>query len=320
AGAARHRADLLRAVAVTAAAAGAEARGRAAEAVAAVAPRSPGFEERFRVARACGALRDARLAPVLGRLLAAPEPEVREAAASAAADLPATAAGPLLRRALKDASPEVRRAAVTGLGRRRDVALEADVADALTTDRWPLVRREAATALAERCSGAASLTPLRRATADADREVARTALRALVACRDPQAGKILLAVLGDPKRPALLRETAAGALGTLGDRSLAPELARLLDEVRTEPGTDDRGESLAVTLARALGRVGDERALPSLRQASVDPASARLRAAALEAIAAICPSGATKVFKEAEADKDPRVVGAARAAQSRCRR
>jgi HEAT repeat protein len=97
-------------------------------------------------------------------------------------------------------------------------------------------------------------------------------------------------------------------------------MARFLDELRTEPGTDDRGESLTATLARSLGRVGDERALPALRQASVDPASARIRAAAIEAIAAICPAGAAKVFKEAEADKDHRVVGAARSARARCRR
>jgi HEAT repeat protein len=320
AGDARLRADLLRAVALTAATAPAESRGRAVAAVAALAPRAQGFEERFRLAGACGALRDARLAPVLEGLLGSPEPEVREAVAAAAAELPTASAATLLRRALKDGSPEVRRAAVGGVGRRRDAPLEAEVAAALTNDRWPLVRREAATALAERCTAASTLPHLRRAIDDADREVARTALRALVPCRDPKAGKTLLRVLNDSRRPALLRETAAGALGTLADRSLVPELARSLDEIRTEPGTDDRGESLTATLARALGRIGDERALPALRQASVDPASARIRAAALEAIAAICPSGATKVFREAEADKDPRVVGAARAAQARCRR
>jgi HEAT repeat protein len=317
---ARHRADLLRAVALTAATAGAESRGRAAAVVRAAAPQARGFEERFRLAQACGALRDPVLAPLLDGLLAAADPELREAAAAAASDLPAAAAAPLLGRALKDGSPEVRRTAATGLARRREVPLEAEIADRLGNDRWPLVRREAATALAERCAAQAARVPLRRAVDDADREVARTALRALVACRDPGVGKLLLAVIGSSKRPALLRETAAAGVGALGDRSLAPAAARLLDELRTEPGTDDRGESLTITLALALGRLGDERALGALRQASVDPASGRVRAAAVEAIAAICPAGAAKVFQEAEADKDHRVAGAARAGRARCRR
>jgi HEAT repeat protein len=257
---------------------------------------------------------------VLDGLLGAAEPEVREAAADGAAELPAAAAGPLLARALKDAAPEVRRAAVAGVGRRRDVPLEPQVAALLGGDRWPLVRREAAAALAERCAGEVTGAALRHAAADADREVVRTALRGLVACRDPRAGKVLLGVLRDGKRPALLRETAAGALGTLADRGLVPELGRLLDELRTEPGTDDRGESLTITLALALGRLGDERALRALRQASVDPASGRVRAAAVEAIAAICPAGAAKVFQEAAADKDHRVAGAARAGRARCKR
>jgi HEAT repeat protein len=320
AGDARLRADLLRAVAITAAAANPEARAKAVAAVTASAPQVRDFEERFRLAQACGALRDASLAPLLDALVGASEPELREAAAAAASELPAAAATALLRRALADASPEVRRAAAAGLARRRDVPLEAEVAALLGKERWPQVRREVATALAERCTGEATRAVLRTAVGDADREVARTSLRALVACHDPQVGKLLLSVVGNAKRPALLRETAAGGLGTLGDRSLVPEVARLFDEIRTEPGTDDRGESLTVTLAHSLGRLGDERALRALRQASVDPASARVRAAAVEAIADICPVGAAKVLAEAEKDKDLRVVGAARAARARCKR
>ncbi|HEY3359778.1 MAG TPA: HEAT repeat domain-containing protein [Polyangia bacterium] len=294
-------------------------RQRAADALLGVAPRIDDFEGRFRLARAAGAVGGARLAPILETLLADRDPEIRMTATVAAAELPAAAAAALLGRALGDVAPEVRRAAVTQLGRRRDLPEQPALSPLVAQDRWPMVRRAAAEALGVRCRGAGPA--LGRAVArDPVVDVAEAAVRGLVSCRDPEAAAVLLATVENGRRPPRLRETAAAGLAALGDRAATPRLASLLDDLRTQPGSDDQIEALAVTLARALGRLGDERGLRALRQASIDPASASLRVAALEAIATICPAGARAVLEQAGRDPDPRVVQAARAALGRCRR
>jgi HEAT repeat protein len=298
---------------------GSPARARAADALLAVAPHVGTFEGRYRLTRAAGALGDPRLAPVLERLLGDEAPELRAAAAEAAAELPLDTATALVGRALTDVGPEVRRAALAAVQRRRELPEDPHVATLLASDRWPMVRRAAAEALGIRCRSGAALA--RAVGAEPVADVAEAAIRALVGCRDPQAGPALLALLENRKRPPRLREVAAAGIATLGDRAAVPWLAATLEQVRNEPNSDDQIEALAVTLARSLGRLGDERGLKALRQASVDPASARLRLAALEAIASMCPAGAHAVLAEAaRSDPDARVAKAAKAAAGRCRR
>jgi len=92
----------------------------------------------------------------------------------------------------------------------------------------------------------------------ADREdlVARAAASSLGLLKNPASKAPLLAAF--EARGPVVQERAAAALGELRSTNAVPALAALL------PGTTD--EALKVSLVLALGKIGDRRALPPLRQ------------------------------------------------------
>lgn len=100
---------------------------------------------------------------------------------------------------------------------------------------------------------AGALHPL---LSDAEDLVARAAAHALGQSRNPGSKVPLLAAF--EARGPVVQERAAWALGELRSTNAVPALAALL------PKTTD--EALKVSLVLALGRIGDRRALPPIRQ------------------------------------------------------
>src|SRR5262249_11188078 len=182
-------------------------------------------------------------------------------------------------------------------------------------DAWPVVRRAAADALAGRCGGAAS-NALVSAAPDPDETVARAVLSALVRCRDPRAGALLLAVAKDEARGASFRAYAASLLGP----GQADELLALFDRVRRDAVASEDALVVAEGAARARGRC----APPGPGGALVPAAAARTlpgrRAGALGALAEPCPPGALDAAGRAAGSGDALVAGAARLVKKRCAR
>lgn len=181
------------------------------------------------------------------------------------------------------------------------------------SSRSPAVRCEAACALRKR--GARSpraFAALLRLLKDADSQVRLFAAQALAVCGGRRAVRPLLASMEDPVH--WNENAAANALGDIGDLSAVPHLVRSL---RGHPNSrvrraatvalaklkarravlplarallNDGDVDVRIESARALGFMGDRRALPSLRKASAEhlvPDSDLVRDAAHEAIESI---------------------------------
>jgi len=316
---ARHLADLLRLLAIAVPTSGPEDRRIAADTLRMIAQKPLDFEGRYRLARASGALADERTLDILRMLLASKEPEIREATVLAAGDFRCPAAVEILRQGLRDTAPEVRRASLHASLRQKGTLPAHDIVTLLRKEPWPFVRHEAIRALAASCREALALVALREATQDRDSEVARAAVQGLVKCQDKEALPRLLALLENPRCHIAVREAAALGLGRLEDRSAAARMARVLDEIREQPESDDRAEGLAVTLVRTLATLKDPVGVPALKRAAADTASPRLRATALRALGELCSPGTHALLEAAQADTDARVRTAAREAAMRCR-
>ncbi|MCA9673013.1 MAG: HEAT repeat domain-containing protein, partial [Myxococcales bacterium] len=160
-------------------------------------------------------------------------------------------------RAAKCADAELRRRAAKALRDVDDAAAE-EILAALVEDREPVVRVEAAEALAFRAQvvEAASIETLSTTLRAARRELVLPAAVGLAGRGRPESFQALLLVFKAGEQNE--RERALLALGTLGDRRALEEIEPLVD-TRAEVPDEDR--ALAPAAAEALGRM-----LPALQR------------------------------------------------------
>jgi hypothetical protein len=291
----------------------AAAHGDRAAAAAAAAARlrdATGYELRYRLAQAAARLE--AWAAVTALLAAEPEPAIRAAAVTALPARPGARA--VADAALADPDAGVRLEALATLARFGDSADDDDAVAARLHDAWPIIRRAAADALAARCARRAPADALVAAAPDPDATVARAVLAALVRCREPRAGALLLAAARDAKRGASLRAYAASLLGP----GQAAELLALFDQARRDAIASDDALLLAEGAARALGKIGGADAAAALMSAAGDPTLPVLQASALAALAEACAPGAVDAARRAAGSSDALVVRAARLVKKRC--
>jgi HEAT repeat protein len=285
------------------------------------------FAVRLSVLRALGTLGDPAALPLLTATARDPDEILRWAAIEATAQLPGDAPRALLIEAVRDADPRVRKTAVAGLGTH----LEADGAHAaeslLLNDHWPMVRRAAAEALGSGCAIAGVPAALERSAAGQDEharyadpteEVRRAALVSLGRC-DPHAPAIAR-VLKTRQQPVSVRELAAALVAKAGGPGAGQALAAAIDSVLGNPDADERTLGLVLACVRALQKTGDTSrpVLEALGEASSEPSSPAIRAAAQETIGKLCPDGASAAFKRGLKDSDASVRRATENARRIC--
>jgi len=164
-----------------------------------------------------------------------------------------------------------------------------------------------------------SLTQLRRAGGDADPAVRLAARSALVRIDGEgiDSVSLLIAILQDSAQPDAAKVPAAQRLGELKDGRALPALIQALGA--KSPGGPPPGNlqdffsaraaakrNLPAAAARALGRLGDPKAIPPLIDA-VPTLQGEARVAAFEALAALKAREAVPVARQALSDPDQRV-------------
>ncbi len=285
------------------------------------------FAARLRLLRAMGDLGHAAALPIASAAAHDADPTLRANAVNAAARLEGGAA--IARAAVNDGDPGVRKAAIVALAGRADGVAEAEAA--LGRDAWPMVRHAAADALGAACAAAhgAPSPALTRAVvgdgagkagrgADRAEEVRRAALFALGRCAAPL--PLLASVLDAREQPVSVRELAAALVARRGGAVAAKALAGALDDALGDPAADEQSMGLAIACTHGLARTGDTSrpVLEALGEAANEPASAPLRAAAMETIGLLCPDGAAVALDKGVKDPDGNVCRAARLARERC--
>jgi len=187
-------------------------------------------------------------------------------------------------------------------------------ADELRRSPNPAVRR-AAIDLLRALGGEAALPDLRGLLDDAEPQVQREALRAIVQIGTQEAYEVLEQALKNG-RPHT-REAIVQALGSLRDERAAPLFVHIL----THTGYTGALESIYTSSIESLGRVAaDERSVTALRtilhrgEWYAPGRTARLRAAAARALRAINLPSAERALSEAATEGTGGVKRAARAA------
>ena len=319
--------DLARALGLAATRYGAKPEAAAALSAAWERAKAGPFALKLRLVRAMGDVSDTKLAGALAEAARDPAPEVRAAAVASAARVPGGAA--TVRAGAVDADPGVRKAALAASGTRPD-AVELG-AHALAGDGWPMVRREAAEALALACHDhGEARAPLERAVsgegkamtgADPSEEVRRASLAALGHCSGVPLSTYT-AMLAEKRQPIAVRELAAALVAKQGGAEAAHALAATIDDVLGDPAADERSVGLAVACTRGLERTHDTSrpVLEALGEAANEPLSPAVRAAAMDTIGKLCPDGAAPALHKGSKDPDGSVQRAARAALERCHR
>jgi HEAT repeat protein len=201
----------------------------------------------------------------LSGLLHDPAVDVRRTAAQALGKVGHPDGMPALRDALRDPDARVRQYAAWGLGMIGEPARESAAAlipllrdhdrDVSAAAAWAIGQIGAAEAVVDQ------LVIALKAVDPADRRAAVTALGWLEA---PASMPALLAALEDGD--AAVRQGAIAALGELGATEAVPRLIILLQR--------DRERAIRNEAAYRLGKLGDGRAEPALRQAARNPGTA----------------------------------------------
>jgi hypothetical protein len=120
-------------------------------------------------------------------------------------------------------------------------------------EREPALANQASTVLGAMSNTAAGGELLEIATGTAPTLVRANAVRALGKCGGPREAAALVTTLEDPGQPLRIRQEAALALGTLGDRSAIPELIATIESARDD--TPD-AEQLRISAVQSLGKMG----------------------------------------------------------------
>jgi hypothetical protein len=207
-----------------------------------------------------------------------------------------------------------------------DASASADAIDRLiggplAADAWTDVRQRAAEALAPRCQHpdpAARLTE--RALEDTADAVRTAALAALVGCRAPGIGPLLLRVATDTAAPLRARTSAIGLIPALGDHTLHAPLSKAFAGWRR--GALDLADALplAVRAAASIGKLGAPGAGDVLIDALADGAVPELVAAAalgLGELGPACPARALPLLEQLTTSGSAEIATAAREAVRR---
>ena len=193
---------------------------------------------------------------------------------------------------------------------------------ALSTDRWPEVRRRAANALGTRCrrlGPAGALTDSVRK--DRDLDVRGDALIALVQCRAPGVAELLPAIWDDSKAPTPLRAQAVGLAVALGDPKLGPVILRKFRSWRGGAIESEAALALAQAAPTAIAGLAPPGAADALIDALDDsafPEIVRAAAFALGTMGPACPAAAKRKLTQL-ARSDDQTAQAARSAAASCR-
>jgi HEAT repeat protein len=213
---------------------------------------------------------DARVLTQLMAALASPDWIVRMHAAKALGRIRDPGAIGALVPRLQDSVKAVREEASAALAAIGEAALPSLLA-ALTDSEW-LVRLHAVEALGKTGSTEAVMPLLSALFNDQDRAVREDVVRALGRIGDARAVEFLMTAM----KEAGLRPLAVEALGLIGDRRAVPVLIDMLEGVdrpeisRPTDSCNDHGNGDIITLgvvAKALGMIRDEMAIPSLIKA-----------------------------------------------------
>ncbi|MCX5745561.1 MAG: HEAT repeat domain-containing protein [Proteobacteria bacterium] len=296
------------------------------------------YEHRYRVIDAIATLGDAAALATLERTLrtlpaGSGSAALRQVAIRAIAQSPRGAAMPLVIGLASDRDPGVRLAALGALATvdadpggpwhapDGPDAIDRVIITAVSTDRWPEVRRRAAESLGNRCERvgpAAALT----AALDKDRDpgVRVGSLTALVQCHATGVAQLLRRLWDDGKAPLGLRTHAVDETVILGDAALAEQLVGKLAAWRGAAIESKEALELAQHAAVAIGRLAPSGAPQALLAALDDSAYPEIVSAAalgLGALGPACPAAA-KVKLLAIASEDEALAIVARRAAAQC--
>ena len=211
-------------------------------------------------------------------------PSVRKQGADALGELRNPAAAPALAKLLTDASPQVRGSALDALGVMRVQSAGAQIVKMLESDPDGSVRQTAAIALSY--IGNRAFTPsLIKGMDDAHDGTRFASVNSLAILRDASAVKALTEKLNtaDPR----MRKSVSYALAKIQDKSSVPAI---LDSLKVSRSTETQGgkamadPSVAASLLRSLGEMGDKTAVPRIKPFLNDP-DPQVKAAAAHALA-----------------------------------
>ena len=194
---------------------------------------------------------------------------------------------------------------------------------ALSTDRWPEVRRRAATSLGARCQRLGPATALADALhKDASIDVRRDALLSLVECRAAGIAVLLAKTWDDGKLPIEVRTQAVSLAVELGDPTLGATLVGKFARWRSEAIESAPALALAQAAAATIARLNAPGAAQALIGALDDSAFPEIVSAAAEGLGALgpgCPPAA-KAKLEAIGKSDDQAASAAARAAKQCGR
>jgi hypothetical protein len=296
------------------------------------------YERRYRlidgIAMHGDAAAVAQLADLLRGLPATAEGSaLRQVAIRGLSASPRAEGAPLVINATRDPDPGVRLAALAALAETNAVAsgspwtgpggpdeIDRVIINAMV-DKWPEVRRRAATALGGRCQRPGPAKVLFEAVSrDKDLDVRGDALLGLVSCRANGVDELLPFVWNSAKHPLPLRERAIGLVVMLEDGKLAADLVKQFRRWRGQALESREAMTLAIAASATISRLHPPGAADALIEALDDLAFPELVGAAALALGELgpaCPARArAKLHALAKSDDQSSVP--AKRALGRC--
>ena len=206
---------------------------------------------------ALGTIGDVRALPVLVSALGDGDPLVRSDARNAVKNFK-EAAIPELINGLKNSNVQVRLGSISLLTDLKATAAVEPLMELVQQDKETSVRRVAVTALVA-IGDARALPSLVAALGDSDSSVRNTARNAMKSFKELAIPELLKGLKHEKK------EVRSGAAGVLGEMKAVAGVEALMEVVQTDKEGEVRGAAV-----RALGSIGDVRALPVLVEALGD--------------------------------------------------
>jgi hypothetical protein len=307
-------------------------------------PSTTDYERRYRLIDGIAAHGDAEaLAALADALRALPtDPRgsaLRQVAVRGIASSPRVEAAPIVINFTRDTDPGVRLAALSALadtsgtvrtgtvpvlnsgagpwhGAGGPDEIDRVIINAMV-DRWPDVRRRAATALGARCQRPGPAKVLfETVSKDKDLDVRGDALLGLVSCKASGVDELLPFIWNSPKHPLLLRERAIGLVVPLGNTQLATTLIKQFSRWRAQAIESREAIVLAQATAATLGLMKPPGAAEALLDALDDVAFPELVGAAALALGELgpaCPARARTKLAALAKSEDQTAVAAKRA-------
>ncbi len=258
---------------------------------------------------------------------------LRQVAIRGFAASPRTDAAPIVINATRDVDPGVRLAAIAALSDASSGPSESpwtgptgpDEIDRVLInamlDKWPEIRRRAATSLGGRCQRPGPAKVLFEAVSrDKDLDVRGDSLLALVTCHANGVIELLPFIWNSAKHPLPLRERAVALVVQLGEMQLASGLVKQLPRWRGQAIESTEAMRLAIATMATLGLMKPPGAADALLAALDDVAFPELVGAAALALGELgpgCPARA-RAKLQALAKADDQTSVPAKRALGRC--